>query len=83
MSDSDSIQLNPIRPKDLYRHQSNISREIALIDFLNNDGNFAPDIILREVKEGITIHDREDMYRMGKKQELRVVTIRKKLFHDH
>ncbi|KAJ4340185.1 hypothetical protein N0V87_002806 [Didymella glomerata] len=71
MSDSDSIQLNPIRSKNLYRHQSNISREIALIDFLNNDGNFAPDIILREVKEGITIHDREDMYRMGKKQELR------------
>lgn len=72
MSDSDSIQLSPIRPKNLYRYHSNASREIALVDFLNRDRNVAPDVVLPEVKDGVTIHDREDMYRMGKKQELKV-----------
>lgn len=71
MSDSDSIQLNPIRPKELYRYHSNVSREIALVDFLN-DGYVAPDAVIYGVKKGFTVQDREDMYRMGKKQELKV-----------
>jgi hypothetical protein len=71
MSDTDSIQLNPVRTKTLYKHQSNVSREIALVDFLN-DGHVALDVVLHGVKEGVTIHDREDMYRMGKNQELKV-----------
>lgn len=75
MSDDDSIQLNPTRPKDLYKCHSNVSREIALVDFLNNDGDVVPDVVFQGVKEGVTIHDREDMYRMGKKQELKVAGI--------
>lgn len=58
----------------MYRYHSNVSREIALVDFLNKDDNVAPDVGFYDVKEGVTIHDREDMYRMGKKQELKVVT---------
>lgn len=71
MSDSESLQLNPIRPKNLYRYHSNVSREIALVDFLN-DGHVQTEAVRYEAKEGVTIHDREDMYRMGKKQELKV-----------
>lgn len=72
MTDSKSPQLNPIIPKKLYRYHSNVSREIALVDFLN-DGHVAPDVFHYGVKEGVTTYDREDMYRMGKKQELKVV----------
>lgn len=74
MSDSNSIHLNPARPKNLYRFQSNASREIALVDFLNKSDSFAPDVGVHDVKESVTIHDREDMYRMGKNQELKVDT---------
>jgi len=83
MSDSDSIQLNPIRPKNLYRHQSNVSREIALVDFLNKDDNVTPEVVFHDVKEGVTIHDRKDMYRMGKKQELKVATTRQNSSKHH
>ncbi|KAF3050767.1 hypothetical protein E8E11_010036 [Didymella keratinophila] len=71
MSDSDSMQLNPVRPKNLYRHQSNVEREIALVDFLNKDDNFAPDVVFYDVTDGVTIRDRENLYRMGKKHELK------------
>jgi hypothetical protein len=71
MSDSDSLPIEPIRSKTLYRHHTNASREIALVDFLN-DG-YTGGVREYEAKEGLTIHDRDDMYRMGKKQELKVL----------
>lgn len=72
MSDSESPQLNPIIPKNLYRYHSNVSREIALVHFLN-DAHVAPDVFHYGVKKGVTTYDREVTYRMGKKQELEVV----------
>ncbi|XPS71073.1 hypothetical protein M3J09_003258 [Ascochyta lentis] len=70
MSDSESPPIILTRPKTLYRHHTNASREIALVDFLN-DGYVQPENLSPEKKEAIAVHDQEDMYRMGKKQELK------------
>ena len=71
MSDSESLPIDPIRLKNLYKYHSNVSREIALVDFLN-DGCIQPMTSENETREGTTVYDQEDMYRMGKKQELKV-----------
>lgn len=70
MSDPESPPISVISPKKLYRHHTNASREIALVDFLNN--GVQPEKLDNTKKEDITVHDQEDMYRMGKKQELKV-----------
>lgn len=77
MSDHESLALGPVRPQKLYRFHSNASREIALVDCLNeypdddglDGGRVARDVVLRG---GVSVRDREDMYRLGKKQELKV-----------
>lgn len=74
MSDSENLPINPIRPKNLYRFYNNASREIALVDFLN-DGFIEPMTVECEKKDGTTICDQEDMYRMGKIQELKVRSV--------
>jgi hypothetical protein len=73
MSDtSESPRVKSIESKTLYRHHTNASREIALVDLLNNDTYTQPNNHVNSTNEGLTLHDQEDMYRMGKTQELKV-----------
>lgn len=72
MSDADSSPIRSTDPKNPYGYHSNISREIALIDFLN-DGPTQPGNVRVESRDGATAYDKEDMYRMGKKQEFKVL----------
>lgn len=74
MSEFENLPINPVRSKTLYRYHTNASREIALVDFLN-DGFVQPNALAGVSKDGVTVHDKEDMYRMGKKQELKVGSV--------
>lgn len=71
MSAADALQINPIGSKTLYKYHSNVSREIALVDFLNDEESRSSTARYASTNCS-TVFDQEDMYRMGKKQELKV-----------
>lgn len=82
MSNMDDIPAKLKGPNTLYRHHTNASREIALVDFLNN-GCINPGLLDYGTKHGAIVHDQEDMYRMGKKQELKVGSFKHARLSDH